>query len=54
VTLPPLPEPRRWRRILDTSLELGKEWCDPGKEVAVEPADQYAAQPRSVVVLIGN
>ena len=54
VKLPPLPAPRTWRRILDTSLELGKEWSDPGKEVAVEPADQYAAQPRSVVVLIGN
>jgi isoamylase len=54
VTLPPLPEPRAWRRILDTSLELGQEWCDPGKEVAVEPGDHYPAQPRSVVVLLGN
>jgi len=54
VKLPPLPEQRTWRRILDTSLEPGKEWCDAGEEVAVEPGNQYAAQPRSVVVLIGN
>jgi len=52
--LPPLPEPRRWRRVLDTSLEPGKEWCDAGKEVPVDPADSYLANPRSVVVLIGN
>ena len=54
VKLPPLPEPRCWRRILDTSMEPGTEWCDPGEEVAVEPADQCVANPRSVVVLIGN
>ena len=54
VKLPPLPEPQCWRRILDTSLEPGEEWCDPGREVAIEPEDQYLANPRSVVVLIGN
>ncbi len=54
VKLPPLPGAHRWRRILDTSLEPGAEWCDPGREVAIEPADQYQANPRSVVVLIGQ
>jgi isoamylase len=54
VTLPPLPEGHRWRRVLDTSLAAGREWSDPGQEVAVEPADRYVAQPRSVVVLMGN
>jgi glycogen operon protein len=54
VKLPPLPEPKRWRRILDTSLDPGQEWCEPGREVVIEPADHYLANPRSVVVLIGN
>ena len=54
VKLPPLPEPQCWRRVLDTSLQPGEEWCDPGQEVAIEPADHYLANPRSVVVLIGN
>jgi pullulanase/glycogen debranching enzyme len=54
VRLPPLPEPQCWRRILDTSLEPGEEWCEAGREVAIEPEDQYVANPRSVVVLIGN
>jgi glycogen operon protein len=54
VRLPPLAAPQRWRRVLDTSLEPGQEWCDPGSEVPIEPADHYLANPRSVVVLIGN
>jgi len=54
VRLPPLPEAHCWRRILDTSLEPGEEWCEAGREVAIERGDSYAASPRSVVVLIGN
>ena len=54
VKLPPLPEQQCWRRILDTSLEMGKEWCDPGREIVIEPPDEYVANPRSVVVLLGN
>ena len=54
VKLPPLPGTQRWHRIVDTSLEPGREWCDPGQEVAIDPPDQYLANPRSVVVLIGN
>jgi glycogen operon protein len=54
VKLPALPGTRRWRRVLDSSLEPGNEWCDPGREIAIDPPDHYLANPRSVVVLIGQ
>ena len=54
VKLPSLPGSQRWRRVLDTSLEPGNEWCAPGREIAIDPPDHYLANPRSVVVLIGQ
>ena len=54
VRLPPLPAPQRWRRVLDTSLEPGEEWSEPGAEVVIDPMDYYLANERSVVVLIGH
>ena len=53
VRIPPLPRAQRWRRVLDTSLEPGEEWSEPGREAPIEPQDQYLASARSVVVLIG-
>jgi isoamylase len=51
-----LPAPalgRRWRRVIDTSLPAGQDFCEPGSEVPLDSADSYLANPRSTVVLLG-
>jgi len=50
-----LPRPgngKKWRRIVDTSLDSGRDFVDPGKEVLIDPPEQYLANPRSTVVLV--
>jgi glycogen operon protein len=52
-----LPQPARgarWYRIIDTSLASGEDFADPGQEVLLKPADQYIANPRSTVLLLGR
>jgi glycogen operon protein len=52
-----LPDPRggrRWRRVLDTSLEGGQEIADIGQEVLIDPSDFYMASSRSVVLLLSS
>lgn len=51
-----LPDPgqgMRWRRVIDTSLPAGEDFCEPGEEVVLEPADHYLSNTRSTVVLLG-
>jgi glycogen operon protein len=52
-----LPDPgstRRWRRVLDTSLEAGEDFLPDGRELLLEPADHYVASARSTVVLLAR
>jgi isoamylase len=52
-----LPDPgasRRWYRVVDTSLEDGKDFLAEGKEVALDPSDHYVAANRSTVVLLAR
>jgi glycogen operon protein len=53
VRLPALPSGKRWRRIIDTSLDPGQDFTDPGAEVTINPTDHYLANGRSTVVLVG-
>ncbi len=53
VQLPSLSAGRCWRRIVDTSLPAGEDFCSSGSEIPLEPADSYLANPRSTVVLLG-
>jgi isoamylase len=53
VQLPELPAPKRWRRVIDTSLCSGQDICDSGAEVALDPANVYIVNPRSTVVMLG-
>ncbi len=53
VQLPSLSAGRRWRRIVDTSLPAGEDFCESGREVPLEPGDSYLANPRCTVVLLG-
>jgi glycogen operon protein len=52
VKLPLFEGGRKWQRVIDTSLEAGKDFMDAGTEVLIDPPDHYLANPRSVVVLI--
>ncbi|MBI5623518.1 MAG: glycogen debranching protein GlgX [Elusimicrobia bacterium] len=51
VVLPPAPNGKPWRRVVDTSLAPGPDFADPGREVALDPQGRYLANSRSVVVL---
>jgi isoamylase len=42
---------RRWRRVIDTSLEAPEDFLLDGI-VVLDPADHYLASPRSTVVLL--
>ena len=52
--LPQLAEGKHWYRVVDTSLEAGLDFAAPGKELLLDPAERYLANPRSSVVLIGR
>jgi isoamylase len=52
VSLPALPSGKQWRRVIDTSLPAGEDFCEAGREVPLDPADCYLANPRSTVVLL--
>ena len=39
---------------VDTSLDAGLDFLPEGKEVALDPADRYLANPRSTVVLLAR
>jgi isoamylase len=50
-----IPEPKegmRWYRVIDTSLASGKDFLEPGAEVALDPPGIYRVNPRSTVVLL--
>jgi len=51
--LPALSGGSQWRRVIDTSLPAGEDFCEAGREVPLDPADYYLANPRSTVVLLG-
>ena len=54
VKVPKLEGGKIWHRVIDTSLENGEDFLDPGKEELLDPPDQYPANPRSTVVLLGK
>jgi glycogen operon protein len=54
VAIPEQEAGRRWYRVLDTSLPGGEDFLEAGKEVALNPADFYFANPRTTVLLLGR
>jgi isoamylase len=54
IRLPELPNGQKWYRVIDTSLEEGEDFLDPGKEIRIDPPDHCLANPRSTVVLVGK
>ncbi len=54
IRVPPPQEGQRWYRVIDTSLEAGADFLDPGEEIPLHPSDFYLANPRSTVVLLGK
>ncbi len=54
VDLPPLENPMRWARVIDTSLPAGEDFLDFGSEILLNPADVYIANPRSTVLLVSQ
>jgi glycogen operon protein len=49
--LPPAVAGRSWRRLVDTSLPTGQDFCDPPMPLAGD-SQQYACQARSSVILV--
>ncbi|MDQ3002956.1 MAG: glycogen debranching protein GlgX [Fibrobacterota bacterium] len=49
--LPILPMGRLWRRVADTSLEVGEDFRAQGKEADLVDPHAYKTHPRSVVIL---
>jgi isoamylase len=54
VQLPDPGAPRKWRRVVDTTLEAGEDFVIEGREVLIDPSDHYIAGPRSTVVLLAQ
>jgi glycogen operon protein len=54
VDLPPLADNHDWYRAIDTSLDSGQDFAEPGNEVRIDPGDHYIANARSTVVLLAH
>ena len=54
VEIPPAPNGTRWHRVIDTSLQAGEDFMETGREILLDPPDQYLVNPRSTVVLLGK
>ena len=54
IRLPGLPGGKRWMRIIDTGRATGEDFLDEGQEAPIDPPDQYVANPRSTVLLLGK
>lgn len=52
VSLPQLESGKKWKRKIDTSLKLGEDFTEHGKEVKLFPTDFYIANPRSTILLL--
>jgi isoamylase len=52
VKLPPLTRGQSWYRAIDTSLESGADFADPGSEIRIDPPDHYIVNQRTTVVLL--
>jgi glycogen operon protein len=54
VAIPTQEQGKRWYRVIDTSLASGGDFLESGQEIALDPADFYLVNPRSVVTLVGK
>jgi isoamylase len=54
VNLPPLESGLTWHRAIDTSLPSAEDFAEPGREIPLQPADHYIANPRSTVILLAQ
>jgi glycogen operon protein len=54
VKIPPPPQETLWYRVVDTSLPAGEDFLETGNEILLDPTDEYLANPRSTVVLLGK
>ncbi len=54
VLLPGLTNGMGWYKMIDTSHEAGDDFCEPGKEILINPPGKYIANPRSIVLLVGK
>jgi isoamylase len=54
IKIPPAPHETLWYRAVDTSLAAGDDFLDMGKEIRLNPQDQYLVNPRSTVVLLAK
>lgn len=50
----PRHEGMKWYRVIDTSLKNGDDFLHFGHEIIISPSDEYKANPRSIVVLLGK
>jgi isoamylase len=54
VKLPPLESGLTWHRAIDTSLPSAEDFAEPSREVPLELADHYIANPRTTVILLAQ
>ena len=54
VKLPSLGSGCVWHRAVDTSVASGEDFAEAGREILIDPADHYIANPRSTVVLLAQ
>ncbi len=54
VRLPEADHGRRWRRLVDTSLDFPEDFLEDGQGILLDPQDRYLANPRSTVVLLAR
>jgi isoamylase len=54
VRLPALSNGKKWKRVIDSSLGAGEDFLNEGREIEINPAGYYIANPRSTVVLLGR
>jgi isoamylase len=54
VKLPLLEPGLGWYRAIDTSLPGAEDFAELGREIPLEPADHYIANPRTTVILLAQ
>ncbi len=53
-TVPPSPQNKRWRRVIDTAMAPPLDIVGPGEGPDVPAASSFTVAPHSVLVLISD
>jgi glycogen operon protein len=53
-TIPPSPQGRPWRRVIDTALAPPLDIVSPGEGAVIHPWSEYGTAPFALLVLVSE